>query len=110
MLNQNNHLQYALKGYNRFDVDFWAIHPGGRRIIESVADGLQLTEMQTADSWAVLHEYGNMLSPSVMYVLTRVLKRHQAARAEGRKGYNLGVAFSFSPGVGAEGIMLGQVH
>ncbi len=101
---------HSLKGYNRYDVDFWAVHPGGRRIIESVTDGLQLSEMQTADSWAVLYEYGNMLSPSVMYVLTRIFKRHQAAREEGRKGYNLGIAFSFSPGVGVEGIMLGQVH
>ena len=69
-----------------------------------------LTEEQTADSWAVLHEYGNMLSPSVMFVLSRVFQRHQEARAQGKKGYDLGLAFSFSPGVGAEGIMLRQIN
>jgi alpha-pyrone synthase len=94
----------------RDDVDFWAVHPGGRRIIEEAQNGLDLTEDQTADSWAVLHEYGNMLSPSVMFVLARVFKRHNKAIAEGKKGYNLGLAFSFSPGVGAEGIMLKQIR
>ena len=52
-------------------VDFWCVHPGGRRIIEEAQNGLGLTEEQTADSWAVLAEYGNMLSPSVMFVLSR---------------------------------------
>lgn len=52
-------------------VDFWCIHPGGRRIIEEAMNGLGLTEEQASDSWAVLGEYGNMLSPSVMFVLTR---------------------------------------
>lgn len=52
-------------------VDFWCVHPGGRRIIEEAQNGLGLTEEQTSDSWAVLGEYGNMLSPSVMFVLSR---------------------------------------
>jgi len=93
----------------RKDVDFWAIHPGGRRIIEEAQNGLGVTDDQAADSWAVLKEYGNMLSPSVMFVLERIFKRHREALANGEKGYNLGLAFSFSPGVGAEGIMLRQV-
>ena len=94
----------------RADVDFWAIHPGGRRIIEEAQNGLGVTEAQAADSWAVLDQYGNMLSPSVMFVLDRIFKRHRAAVARGEKGYGMGLAFSFSPGVGAEGIMLKQVN
>eukprot|EP00752_Nemacystus_decipiens_P009252 g8265.t1 len=94
---------------SRDDVDFWCVHPGGRRIIEEAQNGLGLTEEQTADSWAVLGEYGNMLSPSVMFVLSRVFKRHNAALAQGKPGYQTGMAFSFSPGVGAEGILLRQI-
>jgi len=94
----------------RSDVEFWAIHPGGRRIIEEAQNGLGVTEAQAADSWAVLDTYGNMLSPSVMFVLERIFKRHNAALARGEAGYKLGLAFSFSPGVGAEGIMLKQVN
>jgi alpha-pyrone synthase len=93
----------------RADVDFWAIHPGGRRIIEEAQNGLGVTETQAADSWHVLDNYGNMLSPTVMFVLSRIFKRHKEALAKGERGYEMGLAFSFSPGVGAEGIMLKQV-
>lgn len=93
----------------RSDVEFWAIHPGGRRIIEEAQNGLGVTEEQAADSWAVLDNYGNMLSPSVMFVLERIFHRHKEMLAKGERGYDMGLAFSFSPGVGAEGIMLRQV-
>ena len=59
------------RSFLAISVDFWCVHPGGRRIIEEAQNGLGLTEEQTADSWAVLGEYGNMLSPSVMFVLSR---------------------------------------
>eukprot|EP00600_Ochromonadales_sp_CCMP1393_P000069 CAMPEP_0174982130 /NCGR_PEP_ID=MMETSP0004_2-20121128/16306_1 /TAXON_ID=420556 /ORGANISM="Ochromonas sp., Strain CCMP1393" /LENGTH=420 /DNA_ID=CAMNT_0016234015 /DNA_START=54 /DNA_END=1316 /DNA_ORIENTATION=+ len=94
----------------RSEVDFWAIHPGGRRIIEEAQNGLNLTSKQAADSWYVLEHYGNMLSPSVMFVLERIFKRNKEAIARGQPGYKTGLAFSFSPGVGAEGIMLKQVN
>lgn len=97
------------QGHNRSEVDFWAIHPGGRRIIEEAQNGLGVTEAQAADSWYVLDNYGNMLSPSVMFVMERIFKKHKAAREKGEDGFKLGLAFSFSPGVGAEGIMLKQV-
>jgi alpha-pyrone synthase len=93
----------------REEVDFWCVHPGGTRIIESVQSSLGLTEEDTADSWAVLGKYGNMLSPSVMYVFQRVFERHNAALARGEEGYKCGLAFSFSPGIGVEGIMLRQI-
>jgi alpha-pyrone synthase len=91
------------------DVDFWCVHPGGTRIIESVQSSLGLTEEDTSDSWAVLSKYGNMLSPSVMYVINRVFDRHNSAISRGEEGYKTGLAFSFSPGVGIEGIMLRQL-
>lgn len=93
----------------RADVGFWGIHPGGRRIIEEAQNGLGVTDEQASDSWHVLDTYGNMLSPSVMFVLQRIFKRHWEARARGEEGYKMGLAFSFSPGVGAEGIMLKQI-
>ncbi len=57
-------------------------------------------------SWKVLNDYGNMLSPSVMFVLELIMNDHKAARANGAAGFKQGIAFSFSPGVGAEGILL----
>jgi len=98
----------AKHNYTRKDVDFWAIHPGGRRIIEEAQNGLGVTSQQAEYSWAVLDEFGNMLSPSVMFVLEKIFKKHHAAIARGEDGFKMGLAFSFSPGVGAEGIMLAQ--
>ena len=88
------------------DMDFWAVHPGGRRIIEEAQNGLGLTEEQCKYSWKVLNDYGNMLSPSVMFVLELILNDHKAALKAGEEGFKQGLAFSFSPGVGAEGIFL----
>ena len=99
----------ARHNLSRSDVDFWAIHPGGRRIIEEAQNGLGVTEEQAHYSWEILGKYGNMLSPSVMFVLERIFEDHKKQLAEGKEGFKMGLAFSFSPGVGAEGIMLKQV-
>lgn len=45
----------------------------------------------------------------VFFRINRVFKRHNAALAQGKPGYQTGMAFSFSPGVGAEGILLRQI-
>jgi predicted naringenin-chalcone synthase len=82
----------------------------GRKIIEQAQNGLHLTSKQAADSWYILEHYGNMLSPSVMFVLERIFARNKKALAQGEAGVKMGLAFSFSPGVGAEGLMLQQVN
>ena len=99
-----------MRNLKKEDMDFWAVHPGGRRIIEEAQNGIPLTEEQCADSWAVLDQYGNMLSPSIMFVLERVFKRHNQLIADGKDGYKNGIAFSFSPGVGVEGVILRAIN
>ncbi len=92
-------------------MEFWAIHPCGRRIIEEAQNGLGVTEEQATDSWAVLDQYGNMLAPTVMFVSERIINRHKEALKRGEKGgIQYSIAFSFSPGVGAEGILLRQLY
>ena len=97
-------------------IDLWAIHPGGTRIIENAQISLGLTDNQVADSWEILREYGNMLSPSVLFVLERMLLRcqdsqttnnlnHQSQDASEKNKALTGIAFSFAPGVGVEGIL-----
>jgi predicted naringenin-chalcone synthase len=56
------------------DVKHWALHPGGEKIINAVRDAIGLTEKQTCASRAILSEYGNMSSPSIWFVLRRILK------------------------------------
>jgi alpha-pyrone synthase len=88
------------------DIDLWAIHPGGTRIVERSQKALGLRDDQVAVSWDVLRDYGNMLSASVLFVLERML-----FNAETRPSAEplTGIAFSFSPGVGIEGILFEKV-
>jgi alpha-pyrone synthase len=91
------------------NIDLWAIHPGGVKIIERSQKSLGLNDSQVADSWEVLRQYGNMLSPSVLFVLERMLLRLENEAIEAKhldaSSSTTGIAFSFSPGVGVEGIL-----
>ena len=71
------------------DVGGWAIHPGGRRIVEVVGEALSLDESQTAASFAVLDEAGNCSSSTVLLVLERL---------SGPVGEHV-VAMAFGPGL-----------
>ena len=57
------------------DVDHWAIHPGGRAILDKMASGLGLVEEHLGASRAVLGKYGNMSSATILFVLAETLKR-----------------------------------
>jgi predicted naringenin-chalcone synthase len=71
------------------DVEGWAVHPGGRRIVEVVGEALGLTAAQTASSYAVLDEVGNCSSSTVLLVLERL---------QGVVGEYV-VAMAFGPGL-----------
>jgi alpha-pyrone synthase len=83
------------------DIGFWAVHPGGRKIIESVQKSLNLTDEQLHASWNVLDNFGNMLSVSIMFVLKEFM--NTSCKTQGSVYC---IAFSFSPGVGIEFILL----
>lgn len=51
------------------DVNLWAVHPGGPRIVEAVEAAMGLTPEQTAISRQVLSAYGNMSSATVLFIL-----------------------------------------
>lgn len=57
------------------DVAGWAVHPGGPRILDAVEDRLGLDDDALGESRAVLREYGNCSSPTVLLVLDRIVKR-----------------------------------
>lgn len=87
-------------GLTKDDIDLWAIHPGGPKIIESSAASLGIDAETASVSWGVLAEYGNMLSVSLLFVLERMI----TAGGEGEPR-TTGIAFSFGPGVTLEGIV-----
>ena len=61
-------------GLSRKDVDIWAIHPGGRAILDKAAVALGLDQGAFAHSFEVLREYGNMSSATILFVLRRILQ------------------------------------
>ena len=75
----------------------WAVHPGGRDILEGVRRGLQLDPALMAPSIEVLDRRGNMSSGTILWVLDRVLR-------ESTEGPVLGL--SFGPGLTGEAILL----
>ncbi len=79
---------------DRDSIDLWAVHPGGRSILDAVAKGLELPPDALAASREVLKCFGNMSSATVMFVLQRIM---QQARPGQR-----GCAMSFGPGLTAE--------
>lgn len=57
------------------DIDHWAIHAGGEKILSEVQRGLGLTDAHLAISRSVLERYGNMSSPTVLFELERILDK-----------------------------------
>jgi predicted naringenin-chalcone synthase len=86
---------------DREAIDHWLVHPGGRRIIERAQEALGLSREQVAVSFEVLAEHGNVGTPSIFYVMKRLLDRHEPQRGE------RGLMVTVGPGV-TVGLMLLQ--
>jgi predicted naringenin-chalcone synthase len=80
-------------GLDRDDVAGWAVHPGGRRILEVVDDRLALPPGALDASYSVLRDYGNCSSPTVLLVLERMV-----AAGDLEAGDHV-VAMAFGPGL-----------
>lgn len=55
------------------DITHWCLHPGGKKILNAIRDQLHFTEDQMKYSRSVLAQYGNMSSPSVLFVLKEIM-------------------------------------
>lgn len=80
------------------DIGLWAVHPGGRSVLDAVQEGLSLSDPQLAFSRQVLRHYGNMSSATVMFVLKAMLRSAQGAPERPAQG----CAIAFGPGLTAE--------
>jgi len=88
------HMDEILEGAPVGSIDLWAVHPGGRTVLDAVERALNLAPPALAASREVLRRYGNMSSATVMFVIERLLR----SSARGQKG----CAMSFGPGLTAE--------
>jgi alkylresorcinol/alkylpyrone synthase len=87
------------QGLKREDVRDWVLHSAGRRVLDRVRGLLDLDESALGHARAVLREYGNMSSATILFVLERALRR------EGVPG-EWGVMVGLGPGFAAEGALL----
>jgi predicted naringenin-chalcone synthase len=74
--------------------DSWAVHAGGRSVLDAVEHGLDLPPEALAQSREVLARFGNMSSSTLPFVLQRMLSDPARQR---------GIALAFGPGLAAEG-------
>jgi predicted naringenin-chalcone synthase len=76
------------------DISHWCIHPGGKRILEVIQKSLGLNNDSLVESYKVLHDFGNLSSASILFVMKRMLLQK-------KKISNL-FAVAFGPGLTVE--------
>ena len=81
---------------DRSHISHWILHPGGRRVVEVMAERLGLTAKDLAATEAVLAEHGNISSVTVLFVLDEILRRRRPRPGQ------LGLLGAFGPGFSAE--------
>ena len=84
------------------EIDIWAIHPGGRSILERTEEALGITKDDLAASYHVMHEYGNMSSTTIMFVLKEILDDNS------QKGQVFAAAFG--PGITVEAGLMEKIE
>ena len=77
------------------EIDVWAVHPGGRTVLDAVENAFTLDPSALAESRAILRDYGNMSSPTVLFVLEAIMRKNVRPGARG-------CAMAFGPGLTAE--------
>jgi predicted naringenin-chalcone synthase len=82
------------RGQDPLAIELWAVHPGGRSILDAVEKGLALPPEKLSSSRGVLAQYGNMSSATVMFVLQDLMRKSESGQR--------GCAMSFGPGLTAE--------
>ncbi|MBM3605968.1 MAG: type III polyketide synthase [Alphaproteobacteria bacterium] len=78
------------------DIALWAVHPGGRSVLDAVQQAFELPDPALAHSREVLRTCGNMSSATVLFVLDAMLKDPDT------KPGSRGCAMAFGPGIVAE--------
>ncbi len=84
-----------LAGQASKEFQMWAVHPGGRSVLDAVEEAFELDEAALVASRDVLRDYGNMSSPTILFVLEALMRERPAKGAQG-------CAMAFGPGLAAE--------
>jgi predicted naringenin-chalcone synthase len=84
-------------------IDYFAFHPGGKKILTEIENGLDITPYENRWAYEVMKQYGNMSSATILFVLQHLMK---TLRKENyRQGAQV-LAAAFGPGLIMESAML----
>jgi alkylresorcinol/alkylpyrone synthase len=84
------------------DIQHWALHKGGDKIINSLRDEIGLSEEQLVATRSILSDYGNMSSPTVFFVLNKLIET-------GIKEGELCMMVAFGAGLSAHACLLRKI-
>jgi predicted naringenin-chalcone synthase len=91
-----NHLELDLS-----DIDYFAIHPGGKRILDVIEEKLEISKDQNHFARQILRSFGNMSSPTVLFVIKKIMDQVGVED----DGKHL-LSFAFGPGLTLESAVL----
>ena len=100
---------FARFGLGIEDIGYWAIHPGGRAILDKVEQSFELNDQALDASRTVLKNHGNMSSATILFVLDDLLKR-PPFQAHIRDGHDTALAMAFGPGLSIETALLRRIE
>jgi prepilin-type processing-associated H-X9-DG protein len=83
------------------DIRYFAIHPGGKKILQVIEQELGITKEQNASAYKILKNYGNMSSPTVLFVLADIFDKLD----DTNDGEHI-LSFAFGPGLTLESMIL----
>ena len=106
------HLPYFLREWltlEKYDFEtiskeaFFAIHPGGPKIIRNLQEALNLQQWQISHSTRILHRYGNMSSATLPHIWERMLHSNELPKG------SLIISLAFGPGISIHGTLFRKV-
>ena len=83
----------------------YAIHPGGKKILEVLEKALGIKKVENNAAYEVLKNYGNMSSPTILFVLKHILTNLTA-----NNDNETVLGFAFGPGLTLESMILTVKH
>jgi predicted naringenin-chalcone synthase len=92
----------AKQGFSRDEITHWSIHPGGRKILEAIEKSLSLPKEKLDISYQILRDFGNMSSPTILFVLKEILSGIK--NTEKQKVFGA----AFGPGLTMETFIVGS--
>jgi len=87
---------------NKEDITHWCIHPGGKKILTSIQKSIDIPQQSLKHSYNVLKDYGNMSSPTILFVLKEIMNELESSE---NKNVNI-LGAAFGPGLTLETFIL----